>query len=298
MQRRRPRASSFHRRLAWTLVLALLLQGGGGCAVFRDPDPPTDRSVAIRSEVARDKRGSVRGDLEAYSTLKGVLVGTVAGVPAVGFTGATIALGAGFLACGVTAFLWPICVMIVTAMGAVVGGVVGLVGGGVMGFVGGLPSDVAKEVTVALSNLEEGRRFEDDFLGSVKRAVPPERQAEEPGPETTILTARLRDFDLRQHSKDRLSVRLRASMVQVWRDEQGKQRQNTCRYRFDSERKPAATWLEEGGAAFGEAMTQGFDTFARWMNRDLEAFAAKTELAKSGQDPRSRYRKPRWYRLY
>lgn len=266
--------------------------------MFRDPDPPTDRKVSIQAQVERDKKGNLEGDLEAYSTLKGVLVGTVAGVPTVGFTGATIALGAGFIACGVTAFLWPICVMITTAMGAVVGGVVGLVGGGVMGFVGGLPSNVAKEVTVALSHVEEGRRFDDDFLASVKRAVPQEKQADESSEATTILTARLQDFDLRQHSKDRLSVRLRASMVQTWQDEKGKQRKNTCKYRYDSERKPAETWLEGGGGAFGEAVTQGLDTFARWMNRDLDAFATKTELARNGQDPRSCYQRPRWYRLY
>jgi hypothetical protein len=87
-------------------------------------------------------------------------------------------------------------------------------------------------------------------------------------------------------------------MVQTWKNEDGKQKKNKCKYRFDSERKPVETWLEASGVAFGETMTQGFETFARWMKRDLEAFASKTELPRSDDAPRSCYRAPRWYRMY
>jgi hypothetical protein len=283
--------------LAWLLVLAVLLQGNWGCGAFRSPDPPDFEKIEIRAEVERDKRGQLEGDLNAYTTLKGVLVGTVAGLPSGGFVGGSIAFGAGFLACGTTAFLWPFCVFAATVTGAVIGGVVGLLGGGVMGFIGGLPSETAKEVTEVLAHLEEGRRFEEDLRAAVRQVVPEEKQVE--GPDAAgVLTARLEQFDLRQHSKDRLSVLLRGSMVQTWNGEDGKQKKNRCKYRFDSEKKPAETWLEAGGAAFGETMTRGFETFARWMKRDLEAFASKTELPKSDDAPRSCYRAPRWYRLY
>jgi hypothetical protein len=273
------------------------MQGNAGCSMFRAPDPPIDQKIAIQSRVERDGKGRLDGDLKAYSTLKGVLVGTATGLPSGGFTGGSIAFGAGFLACGTTAFLWPLCVFAATVTGAVIGGIVGLFGGGIIGFVGGLPSKTADQVTEALSHLEDGRRFEDDLQAAVEQAVPKEQQAS--ADETTrILTARLDSFDLRQHSKDRLSIRLHGSMVQTWRDEKGKQRKNTCDYRFDSEKKPADTWLESGGSAFGATVSEGLAMLARWMNRDLEAFASKNEQPKSDADPRTCYRRPRWYSLY
>jgi hypothetical protein len=57
-------------------------------------------------------------------------------------------------------------------------------------------------------------------------------------------------------------------------------------------------WLADGGVAFGEAVTQGFEAFARWMNRDLEAFATKTDLPKTDEDPKSCYPVRRWYHLF
>jgi hypothetical protein len=293
------RSSPLPRRtLAWLLVLAVLLQGTWGCAMFRPPDPPASEKIAIRAEVERDEKGQLAGDLEAYSTLKGVLVGTVTGLPSGGLTGGTIAFGAGFLACGTTAFLWPLCVFAATVTGAVIGAVVGLLGGGVMGFIGGLPSDTAKQVTAAIAGMEEGRSFDEHLLTAVKQAVPQEKQADA-AEAAILLTARLNAFDLRQHSSDRLSVRLQASMVQTWEGKGGKRRKNTCKYRYDSERKEAEAWLAEGGSvSFGEAVMQGLDTLARWMNRDLEAFAAKTELPETADGPASCFREPRWYRLY
>jgi len=146
--------------------------------------------------------------------------------------------------------------------------------------------------------MEEGRSFGEDLVAAVKQAVPQEKQAD--AAEAAIdLNARLNDFDLRQHSRDRLSVRLQASMVQTWEGKGGKRQKNTCKYRYDSEKKEAETWLAEGGGvAFGEAVAQALVTFAGWMNRDLEAFAAKTELRKTDEAPASCFREPRWYRLY
>jgi hypothetical protein len=290
------RPSSFTRcsALVWLLVFSLLLPGSWGCALFRDPVPPGFDTISIQVEVERDKKGSIEGDLAAYSTLKGVLVGIVTGVPSFGVLGGGIGLGAGFVTCAPTLFLYGVCVAVATIAGFVIGAAAGLLGGAAVGAVGGLPSKTAKEVTAVLARLEEGRSFEDDFRAVMREAIPREKQRDA-ADAAAVVTARLEEFDLRQYSKDRLSVRLWASMVQIWQSEGGKRQENTCKYRYTSEGKKAETWLADGGASFGEAITQGIETFARWMNRDLEAFATETELPETTEDPRSCFRERHWY---
>lgn len=283
-------------RSALVLVLSLSLLAAPGCVWFQAVPPGFER-ISLQAQVERDDDGKVAGDLAAYSTLKGVLVGLVVGAPSAAITGGGIGVGVGFLTCAATLFLYPLCVFFTAVTGAVIGAAVGLVGGGVMGAIGGLPSKTAKEVTADLARLEEGRRFDDDLLAAIRAAVPAAKQVDGAGAQATV-TARLDEFDLGQHAKDRLSVRLRAAMVQAWRPPGEEPKEKTCKYRYTSEKKDAEAWLAGDGAPFGEAVTRGLQEIARWMNRDLEAFAAQEELPKTGSDPASCFREKRWYRWF
>ena len=283
--------------LALLLVVALL-PASGGCAWFRAVPPGFD-TVSIQVEVERDKQGNVDGDLEAYSTLKGMLVGAITGGPTFAIAGGAGGFALGVWTCAATGpfiILYPVCVAALTVIGFVGGFAVGLVGGVTMGAIGGLPSEVADEITAVLAKLEEHRSFDEDFLAAMQRAIPKEKQVDGATAMATV-TARFDEIDLRQHSGDRVSLRLWASMVQTW-VEDGKEEESTCKYRYDSERKEATTWLADGGVSFGEAARQGLETFARWMNRDLEAFAAETELDDTEEDPDSCFQEKHWYTLW
>jgi hypothetical protein len=283
-------------RRALVLVLSLSLLATPGCAWYAAV-PPGFQKISLHAQVERDDQGRIEGDLVAYSTLKGVLVGSVVGMPSGAVTGGGIGIGVGFLTCAPTLFLYPLCVALTALAGVVIGAAVGLVGGGVMGFIGGLPSKTAQEVTADLTRIEEGRNFGDDLLTAVQAAIPAEKQTDDAHAEG-VVTARLDEFDLGQHWKKRLTVRLRATMVQAWTPPGEEPEQKTCKYRYTSEKQDAATWLAEGGAPFGEAVIRGLQEIARWMNRDLEAFATGKELPATETDPASCFREKRWYRLF
>lgn len=283
--------------LATLLALVLILPSNWGCALFPDPIPPAFDTVSIRTEVERNKQDVMKGDFRAFSTLRGVLVGVATGAPVFAVIGGAGAFSIFVFACAPSLFFYPICVLVATVIGAAGGFVVGLFGGVAVGMIGGLPSKTANEVTEVLAHIEDGRRFDADFLHAMQRAIPEEKQADAADAEG-VVTARLEKFDLRQHSKDRLSIRLWASMVQTWQGEDGKSKENTCKYRFDSKRSPAETLLVDGGVAFGEVVTLGMETFAGWMNRDLESFATQTELDKSESEPKTCYRDKRWYQFF
>jgi hypothetical protein len=283
-------------RRALVLVLSLSLLAAPGCVWFSAVPTGFER-ISLRAQVERDAQGGPEGDLVAYSTLKGVLVGSVVGLPSAAITGGGIGVGIGFLGCAPTLFLYPLCVALAGLAGVVIGAAVGLVGGGVMGGIGGLPSETAKQVTASLSRLEEGRNLDDDLLAAVRAAIPQGKQVDAANAQATV-TARLDEFDLGQHARDRLSVRLRAAMVQDWRPPGEEPKQKTCRYRYTSEKTEAETWLAGDGAPFGEAVTRGMQEIARWMNRDLEAFATGRELPKTETDPASCFREKRWYRWF
>lgn len=280
------------------LLVAALLPGGWGCAWFLDEPPAFDR-VAIKVEIERDGQGNPSGDLEAYSTLKGMLVGAVTGGPSFAIAGGGGGFAIGVWTCAATGpliILYPVCVAALTVIGFVGGFAVGLVGGITMGIIGGLPSEVAEEVTLVLSRIEEQRSFDEDFLNAMQSAIPKEQQAESAEADATV-TARFDEIDLRQHSGDRISLRLWASMVQSWVEDDD-EKERTCQYRWDSEKKEAETWLADGGVSFRESVTLGFETFASWMNRDLEAFAAQTELDDTEEDPDSCFQERHWYTLW
>lgn len=283
-------------RSALVFVLSLSLLAAPGCAWYAAV-PTGFEKISLRGQVERDDKGQIEGDLVAYTTLKGVLVGLATGLPSGAITGGAIGTGVGFLACAPTMFLYGLCVFAAALTGVVIGAAVGLVGGGVMGFIGGLPSETATEVTADLARLEEGRKFEDDLLAAVRAAIPAEKQTDDANADA-IVTAQLDEFDLGQHWKDRLTVRLRASMLQAWTPPGKELKQKTCKYTYTSEKQDAATWLADGGAAFGEAVTRGMQEIARWMNRDLEAFATGKELPETETDPASCFHEKRWYRWF
>jgi len=285
------------RGLALLLVISvLLLPSSWGCAHFREPVPAFD-TVSIQVEIERDKKENLEGDLEAYTTLKGVVVGVVTGVPTFAVTGAAGGLGVGLIVCAPATIFYVFCVPIAIGIGFVGGAVFGLFGGGIMGGIGGLPSETAEQITAVLGEMERKRSFDDDLSDAMHAAIPRDKQGKE-GNSAGAVTARMRDFDLRQHTRDRLSIRLRASMIQSWKSEDGDSEKRTCKYRFDSERRPAEMWLEGGGGAFRAAVVDGFQTLAKWMNSDLEAFASGKEFKKSDADPKSCFREKRWYRFF
>jgi hypothetical protein len=294
----RPINLDSRRALASFLILIVMLPSSWGCALFTDPVPPGFDTIAIQVEVERDKPGDIEGDLRAFSTLNGVLVGALTGIPTFAVAGGIGGFGVGALLCAPTLLLYPFCVAVAIAIGFVGGAVVGLFGGVTVGIIGGLPSETAKEVTAVLARLEENRTFDEDLIMAMRGAIPEQKQVEE-ADAAAIVTARLEKFDLRQHSKDQLSLRLWASMLQSWEENPGERpKRKTCEYRYDSEKKGVEIWLADGGIAFREAVTLGIETFARWMNADLEAFASETEFDETEEDPASCFKEDRWYRFF
>lgn len=287
--------------LAQMLLILMLIPSSWGCALFRDPVPPGFDTVSIQAEVNRNKESQIKGDLTAMTTLKGALIGAVFGAP----TLAVAAGGGAFLisstACLATAatlalafFAYPVCVILWTGGFFIGGFIVGLGGGAAMGIIGGLPKETATDITEVLARLEDNRSFDDEILSAMQAAIPAEKQVD-PSNAPAVVTHRLRKFDLRQHSKDHISIRLWASMEQEWKDEGGKPKKNTCNYRLDSDRRPAETWLADGGVAFREAVNETIKTFSAWMNSDLEAFATETEFKKTDDSPRSCFHEKHWY---
>ncbi len=244
-----------------------------GCALFKDPVPPRFDAIHIRGEVRTDRGGELKGDTHADTTIKGALIGAGGGA----VTGAT-AGGAIGLTCGPIAVV--VCVPAGMVLGGAGGGMVGMVAGGI----GGLPWRTAGEVNERLAHLQRTREFPEEVRSAVATAVPDEIQA--PVEEAdAIVTARLDKVDLRQHWSERLSFRMWASMTQEWDRDSAEPKTNTCKYVYTTPKADVEDWLLDGGFAFGEAFTGSIDTFARWMARDLEAFATRTPQPKSDDAP-------------
>ena len=104
-----------------------------------------------------------------------------------------------------------------------------------------------------------------------------------------IVVASLDEVDLRQHTSDRLSIRLWSSMDMRWDLEAEEATVRTCKYEWTSEKADVEDWLLEDGKRFHEAFSEGIGTIAGWMARDLEAFATRTELRGSDDTPPSCY---------
>ena len=282
-----------HRRRSTTAraLLAISL-ACVGCASLRDPVPPRFEKIALEAEVARDPQGRLEGDLSAHSTFAGSMIGGSIGAAVGAIIGPFAGLGIGLLACGDD---WEAfaCVTAGVLLGVPGGALAGFGPGALAGGLAGLPSETTEAVNGHLRQIEHVRRVEEDLLDALRAAVPQAKQADAADAGATV-TARFDEFDLRQHLGDRISLRFDASMVQRWHTPGGVPGENTCEYRYTSERRDAEAWLADDGAAFRKTLEEGIWTMARWMARDLEAFAAQKELPATATEPRSCFRERLW----
>jgi len=279
------RSRSWGQALRLVLVLYLILVTAPGCAFWAKPDPPRFERMAVRGEAERDDDGALEGDLHADTTVKGALIGGGSG--AVSLAGAGV--GASFLICAPSALFYPVCV----ALGiAVLGGgglVIGFIGGSIIGGIGGLPVTTAAEVNQVLERLQEARNFPEEMKVAMSEAVPRDQQVEtdvaNAPPPDAIVVARLDEVKLRQHSSERLSLRMWASMDVEWELDAEEPKKRTCKYEYTTGKADVEDWLLDDGAAFDEAFTDAVGIFASWMVRDLEAFATRTAQEETDELP-------------
>jgi hypothetical protein len=176
--------------------------------------------------------------------------------------------------------VYPFCVVALTVTGVVIGGTTGVIAGGTTG----LPWKPSGEVNAILEDLQRERDFTKEFRDAVKAAVPGGRQVSEDRAEA-IVTARLDDLDLRQHLRQRMSLRMRALMMQEWARASEDPKSKTCEYEYTSPTMDVEDWLLRDGELFGDTFTEGIDTFARWMGRDLKAFSTRRAQPKTEDAP-------------
>jgi hypothetical protein len=263
----------------------LVIINGSACAFWRDPPPPpVFEKVAVVAEVAKDDDGTLKGDLHADTAYKGALIGGGAGVVA-GATGGA-ALGAATApACGPLA---PICLPInMIALGGV-GAIGGLFVGAGAGAVTGLGRGTAGEVNRVLERIEGSRDLTAELQTAMNAAVPAEKQVA-PEQAQAVVTARIDEFDLRQHMSSRLSLRVSGSMTQEWDGGDPEPEKKTCKYDFWSPEQDVEDWLLDDGQPFDEAFTRSIDTLATWMARDLEAFSTRQAQPETDEFPETCY---------
>lgn len=76
-------------------------------------------------------------------------------------------------------------------------------------------------------------------------------------------------FELLQHSADRLSLRLRATMTVTWNRTARKPTTQTNRYDYETAREAVADWLADDGARFDSGISDCVERIGRAMVRDL-----------------------------
>jgi hypothetical protein len=146
---------------------------------------------------------------------------------------------------------------------------------------GRLEGDIKARTTVAGAVVGAG-------AGSVTGGAAGVDASEEPMPDS-IVQARLDKVKLRQHTSERASMRMWSSMDMTWDFDAEEWETRTCEYRWTSEPGDVEDFLLDDGELFQLALTEGIQTTAAWMARDLDAFANKTELAKWKGLPESCY---------
>jgi hypothetical protein len=260
------------------LTVLLALEVGSGCALFsrEEPVPPPFQRIAIRTQVDVRDDGHLEGDLHGDTAVKGSAMGLGAGF----VTGGGIGFWSGTVSCAPTALFYGLCVGVTTVFGAVVGGTTGAVAGGTTG----LPWKAAGEVNETLAEVQHRRSFAREFGAAVKAAVPAEKQFKEDRAEA-LVTARLDDVDLRQHLRQRMSLRMRASRTQKWDRDREDPPTRTCKYGYTSPTYDVEDWLVQDGKAFDDKFSEGVNAFAHWMARDLRAFSTRTAHPKTAEEP-------------
>lgn len=273
------------RRVRSLLSVLLALEIGTGCALFRkeEPVPPPFRRIALRTQVEVNDDGYVAGDLHGDTTVKRMAIGGGQGGLVVGAYGFWVGTGV----CTSIFFVYPLCLAAFTIAGAVVGGAVGVVAGGPTG----LPWNAAKEVNETLADFQHKRNFTKEFRAEVKAAMPAEKQVNEHRAQA-IVTARLEEVDLRQHLRQRMSLRIRASMTQEWERGSEDPPTRTCEYVYTSPIYDVEDWLLWDGKAFHDHFSEGIRVIARWMARDLRAFSTRKAQPKTAEEPATCFQVP------
>jgi len=143
-----------------------------------------------------------------------------------------------------------------TLVGGGAGAVSGATAGVLIGGLQGLPSKKAEQVTEILAGLPRTRDFQEELRSAVEAAVPEDRRATSDRAEATAI---LQLTALEQH--------LRAKMTLEWGPKRGDR--DSRSYEYETPDRHVDEWLSEDGAAFGTSLTEGIDTIAGQMSRDL-----------------------------
>lgn len=240
--------------LPWVVIGSLIVSG---CSSTPKAKPvPTLPTLAISSATSGSK------DLGADSTTGKAAAGVGKGAAGGAASGAV-----GGLVCG--PLLW-LCV----PLGAIVGGVTGGVAGGISEGLKGLPSDVARQVEEVLGRIDASRDLEQELHTALATAL--DTRIVDLDSSAGLIDLRMTRFELLQHSSDRLSLRLRATMTVTWDRTAKKPKTQVNEYEYETAREEVAEWLAEDGARFDSGISDCIDRIGRAMLRDLAVDDAAT----------------------
>jgi hypothetical protein len=240
-------------------VLLLSLVLASGCALFggREPQP---RFATVAVEI----RGQADTDLEADSTMKSALVGGGAGA----LSGAVVGGAAGGAAGVGSGPFALIAVPVTAATGAVMGVAAGGTLGAVIGGLQGLPSEKAEQVTEVLANVAQTRDFQEELRSAVEADIPEGRRAD-PDRAEARAGIHLTQLELEQHTGDEVSLRIRAKMSLEWGPNREDPHSQSFDYEYETPERHVDEWLVDDGASFAASFTEGIETIAGQMSRDI-----------------------------
>ncbi len=231
----------------WILIGSLMISGCSSAVKAKPVPTPSTLSISVATSGSKD----IAADSTAGKTAAGVGKGAAGGAA----SGA-----AGGLICG--PLLW-LCV----PLGAVVGGLTGGVAGGISEGLKGLPSDVAKQVDATLQRIDAARDLEQELGTNLASALG--GRIVDADVAVGLIDLHITRFELLQHSADRLSLRLRATMTVTWNRTAKKPTTQTNRYEYETAREAVADWLADDGARFDSGISDCVDRIGRAMVRDL-----------------------------
>ncbi len=237
----------------WVRLTTCLAAGLLSCACSttnNSPPLPGFERIAVVTE------GAAREDLKADSTAGKAAAGAAGGAAGGAATGAAIGLACGPLAL----FCVPV--------GVVVGGVTGAAAGGITQGGKGLSKAHSKQVNEVLDQLQADLDISDRLQLTLRDALPSQMQAD-PVQADALVTVKVRLLELRQHSDERVSLRLTADMHSVWDRDLPKSSDQTNHYEFETAREYVEDWLTNDGEGFRLGLEQCIQRVASSMARDL-----------------------------